>query len=123
MPKKSRGKHSILTSEEIEEIITWVCLGKSNRRLLWYQIPVAMGLNVSYYCVGNALRRAGFSRRVARRKPLLLSVIDSLVLGRNLGGFSIGSSIPMVPTQWDATLGERAYQDMVPISSPVTLVH
>jgi hypothetical protein len=59
------------------------------------------------------------------------------LLGRNLGGFSIGSSIPlvptppgpegraipMVPTQWDATLGERAYQDMVPISSPVTLVH
>jgi hypothetical protein len=59
------------------------------------------------------------------------------LLGRNLGGFSIGSSlplvptppgpegraIPMVPTQWDATPGERAYQDMVPISSPVTLVH
>jgi hypothetical protein len=59
------------------------------------------------------------------------------LLGRNLGGFSIGSSIPlvptppgpegraipMVPTQWDAALGERAYQDMVLISSPVTLVH
>jgi hypothetical protein len=27
----------------------------------------------------------------------------------------------MVPTQWDAALGERAYQDMVLISSPVTL--
>jgi Transposase len=28
-----------------------------------------MGLNVSYYSVRNALRIAGFSRRVARRKP------------------------------------------------------
>jgi hypothetical protein len=27
----------------------------------------------------------------------------------------------MVPTQWDAALGERAYQDMVLINSPVTL--
>jgi Transposase len=70
-PKKRRGRHSILTSEEIEEIIAWVCLSKSNRRLSWYQIPVAIGLNVSYYCVRNDLRRAGFSRRVARRKPLI----------------------------------------------------
>jgi hypothetical protein len=27
----------------------------------------------------------------------------------------------MVPTQWDAALSERAYQDMILISSPVTL--
>jgi hypothetical protein len=57
------------------------------------------------------------------------------LLGRNLGGFSIGSSIPLVPTppgpegrvilmmptQWGATFGECAYQDIVLISSPVTL--
>jgi transposase len=68
-PKKRSGRPSTLTPEEIEEIIAWVCLSKSNRRLPWYQIPIVMGLNVSYYCVRNALRRAGFSRRVARRKP------------------------------------------------------
>jgi transposase len=68
-PKKRKGKPSILTSEEVEEIITWVCLNKRNRRTPWYQIPTAIGLNVSYYCVRNALRKAGFARRVPRRKP------------------------------------------------------
>jgi transposase len=68
-PKKRSGRPSVLTPEEVAEIITFVCLNKTNRRLSWYQIPVVMGLNVSYYCVRNALRNAGFSRRVARRKP------------------------------------------------------
>jgi transposase len=68
-PKKRSGRPSTLTPDEVAEIITWVCLNKKNRRLPWYQIPVVMGLDVSYYCVRNALRNAGFSRRVARRKP------------------------------------------------------
>jgi transposase len=68
-PKKRSRRPSTLTPEEVAEIITWVCLSKRNRRLLWYQIPVVIGLDVSYYCVRNALQKAGFSCHIARRKP------------------------------------------------------
>lgn len=68
-PKKRKGRPSMLTQEQIDEIITWICYSKANRRASWMQIPILMGLNVSYYCVRTALRNAGFSRRVARRKP------------------------------------------------------
>jgi transposase len=68
-PKKRKGRPSLLTQEEIDEIIAWICESKANRRTPWAQIPVLMGLNVSFYCIRTALRRAGFSRRVARHKP------------------------------------------------------
>ena len=68
-PKKRKGRPSILTQEEIDEIITWICYSKANRRASWIQIPKLLNLNVSYYCVRTALRNAGYARRVARRKP------------------------------------------------------
>lgn len=70
-PQKRKGRPSVLTQEEVNQIIIWICESKANRRTPWVQIPIALGLNVGYYCIRNALRNAGFSRRVARRKPPL----------------------------------------------------
>jgi transposase len=68
-PQKRKGRPSKLNQEEVDEIIAWVCASKTNRRTPWVHIPIILELNVSYYCVRTALRNAGFSRRVARRKP------------------------------------------------------
>jgi len=68
-PQKRPGRPSILTQEEVAEIIDWVCALKGNRRTPWAKIPIILELDVSYYAVRTALRKAGFSRRVARHKP------------------------------------------------------
>jgi transposase len=68
-PSKKRGRHSQLSNEEIERIIEWVCASAANRRCPWERIPLKVGLDTSYYTVRYALRKAGFSRRLARRKP------------------------------------------------------
>lgn len=70
-PKKRRGRPLILTQEQINEIITWICILKANRRTSWIKILIVLELNVSYYCIRIALRNVGFARRVARRKPSL----------------------------------------------------
>ena len=70
-PQKRPGRPSVLTQEEVAEIIDWVCALKGNRRTPWAKIPDILELNVGYCAVRTALRNAGFSRRVARRKPPL----------------------------------------------------
>jgi Transposase len=68
-PQKRSGRPSKLTQEEVDHIISWVCASKAHRRTPWVQISILLKLNVSYYSVRTALRKAGFVRRVARRKP------------------------------------------------------
>jgi transposase len=68
-PQKRSGRPPFLAPEEVAEIIEWICASKVNRRAPWSRIPILLELSVSYYCVRTALRNAGFSRRVARRKP------------------------------------------------------
>lgn len=69
-PKKKTGRHTKITSEELEYLIEWVCATKANRRCRWELIPIKAGLShLSFYTIRHALRKAGFVRRVARRKP------------------------------------------------------
>jgi transposase len=68
-PKKRKGRPSMLSQEEIDHIIHWVCASPRNRRTAWAKIPIILELNVSFYAIRTALRNAGFARRVARRKP------------------------------------------------------
>lgn len=69
-PKKKTGRHSKITPEELEYLIEWICATKENRRCRWELIPIKAGLpHLGFYCIRHALRKAGFFRRVARRKP------------------------------------------------------
>jgi transposase len=69
-PQKRKGRPGKLTPIEVENLIQWICASKANRRCPWYDISIAAGLShVSYYAVRYALRKAGFRRRAARRKP------------------------------------------------------
>jgi Transposase len=69
MPKKPSGRPSILIQKMVDYIIIYVCASKANRRTLLTRIPILLELNTSFYCIRTALRNAGFSRRIARRKP------------------------------------------------------
>ncbi len=60
-PKKRKGRPTILTQQEIDDIITWICASKANRRVSWVQIPVILDLNIGQYAIRHALRNAGFS--------------------------------------------------------------
>ena len=68
-PTKRKGRKSMLTDDEVQNIINWICASRKNRRTSWISIPTLLHLNVSYKTIRTALRNAGFSRRVARRKP------------------------------------------------------
>ena len=68
-PRKRSGRPPLLTAEEIDYLIEFVCSSAKNRRLPWSALPAALGWDCSQYAVRHALRKAGFSRRVALRKP------------------------------------------------------
>jgi transposase len=68
-PKKRSGRPSPFTSEQIDEIEEWIRGSKRNRRTSWEGIPTALNLQCSYYAIRRALRKRGYHRRVARRKP------------------------------------------------------
>ena len=74
-PKKRTGRPQKATSQEVEYLIQWICASKENRRCRWEDLSVAAGLpHLGYYAIRYALRKAGFRRRVARRKPPISEV-------------------------------------------------
>ena len=65
-PRKRSGRPSTLNQEEVDKIIRWMNASEENRRTSWMKIPAILELDVGYYAVRNALRKAGFRRKVAR---------------------------------------------------------
>ena len=68
-PRKRSGRPALLTAEKIESLIEFVCATSKNRRLSWAALPEALGWDCSQYPIRYALRKAGFSRYPALRKP------------------------------------------------------
>jgi transposase len=68
-PQRRSGRPSTLSADATDQIIEWICASKANRRCRWDQIPRKLGLDIGYYAVRYTLRKAGFSCRLARRKP------------------------------------------------------
>ena len=69
-PQKRKGRPQKVTPEEPEHLINWICSSKTNRRCRWDDIPWAAGLpHLGVYAVRYVLRKAGFRRYAARRKP------------------------------------------------------
>lgn len=68
-PRRPSGRPPILTVAQVEELIEFVCSSRKARRMAYWRLPQELGWDCSVYAIRNALRRAGFKRYVARRKP------------------------------------------------------
>jgi hypothetical protein len=54
-----------------EELVKFISSNRSTRFMALFEVPIALGWDVSEDCVRDALRRRGFHRRHARIKPML----------------------------------------------------
>lgn len=70
---EARGRHPILTGEQVQRLIDYISSSKIGCRASWAQLAlisfVTIGIEVGLYCIRSILRRAGYKRYVARRKP------------------------------------------------------
>ncbi|KAL3424953.1 hypothetical protein PVAG01_04234 [Phlyctema vagabunda] len=69
-PKKRPGRPPVIIIAQIEELIYFISLSKKNRRLPLWRLAIELeweGIGVS--AIKSALRRIGYKRYVALRKP------------------------------------------------------
>lgn len=60
-PQKRTGRPPVLTTNQIEEIIDFVSLSKTNRRMAYWRIAIELGWEgVGETAIRSALRRAGY---------------------------------------------------------------
>ncbi len=64
-PAKRSGRPPIITDDQLQELIIFVCASTHNRRLSWAQLPLEYPMctweNVSEWSITSAMRRAGVS--------------------------------------------------------------
>lgn len=70
-----RGRDSYLTDEQTQRLVNYVIGSKIGRRASWLELSLfsisIIGIQVGFYCIRSTLRRLGFKRYIARRKPPL----------------------------------------------------
>ena len=69
--RKKRGRNPVLDEEHQQQLVQWASLNKENRRIPWVQIPAILCWDCSVDAIAAAFRRQGYSRFLARRKPVL----------------------------------------------------
>ena len=67
--KHKTGRKPKIDDFSLQILTEFVCASKRNRRMPFWQIPLELGWDVSADAIHTALKRAGFSRRLARKKP------------------------------------------------------
>ena len=67
--KHQCGRKSTIDAESLQILVDFVCASQENRQLPYCQIPWKLGWDVSEEAIRYALKKEGFSRKVARRKP------------------------------------------------------
>ena len=72
--KKNCGPRSIISDDARQMLINFVCASAENRRLSYAQLAWKLGWNVSEDVIRKALKKEGFSRRIARSKPPISEV-------------------------------------------------
>ena len=70
-PSKRSGRPPILSPAQVDELIEFVTASKRNRRLPYYRLPQELGWSCSEWAIAGALKRAGFRRHPALKKPLI----------------------------------------------------
>ena len=71
-PKKRTGRPRLLSSEQEQELVEFVCASKKNRRISFLELSLVLFSAVfGVWAIKHALYRLGFRRRIARQKPPL----------------------------------------------------
>ena len=68
-PVKQPGRPSQLSSDQVDEILDFITATKEGRQMAYKTVVTTFELGVSDRCLGRALKKRGFSRCVALRKP------------------------------------------------------
>ena len=67
-PKKDgRGRPSKLSKEKVDDLVAYVRRSQDTRRMTYQELGEVFGVHKD--CIKRALRRRGYYRRVALRKP------------------------------------------------------
>lgn len=70
-PKKPPGRPSKLSPEQMNEIIDFIISAKRNRQMTFSRVIKTLNLGVSTHCLQLALKKRGFQRHPALKKPPL----------------------------------------------------
>lgn len=68
-PQKRSGRPSLLSLEQTQILIQFVCASLENRRMPYHYIPTALNWGCSEHAIRYALQKAGYRRYIACRKP------------------------------------------------------
>lgn len=69
-PQKKRcGRKACIDVESLQMLAEFVCASTENRQMPYRAIPWKLGWDVTEDAIRSALKKEGFFRRIARRKP------------------------------------------------------
>jgi hypothetical protein len=69
--RKSRGRRPILNTPKRKQLINYVIQNGLTRREQWISIPTTLGWDCGIEAIANAIDQEGYSRFLARVKPVL----------------------------------------------------
>lgn len=70
-PKKPKGQPPKLSEEQMDDIIAWISASKQNRRKPLHKVIEELNLGVTVPTLRRSLKKRGYSRCKALRKPPL----------------------------------------------------
>ncbi|KAL1956033.1 hypothetical protein VTO42DRAFT_7848 [Malbranchea cinnamomea] len=70
-PKKAPGKPPKLSEEDVDDIIAFISSSKRNRRMPFHRLCQELDLPVGSSALARALKKRGYTRHIALRKPPL----------------------------------------------------
>ena len=70
-PKKARGNPPKLSEADVDNVIEWITSSKCNRRKPYYKVVQELNLPIGKHALARALKKRGYTRCIALRKPVL----------------------------------------------------
>jgi transposase len=68
-PKKRVGRPTKLNAQQVEKLIEFVTASRTGRRMSYSKLATTLNFGCSEHAIRSALKREGFTRRLAMRKP------------------------------------------------------
>jgi hypothetical protein len=69
--KKKSGCRPYLNTPQRKQLIQWVTSSRQTRRVPWSGIPAILGFECGEKAIRTAMKKEGYTRGIARRKPPL----------------------------------------------------